>query len=65
MQAKLLAWGSVLLCLCSVANGRAHHADYRQYISTFTVAAFSLVTLYLLPMRERLGAASGVAIDDA
>lgn len=53
------AWGSLLLCLCAVANGKAGHSDFKQYVSSLTFSIFGLVSSYIVPMRQRLAAAGG------
>ncbi|EFN59709.1 hypothetical protein CHLNCDRAFT_133268 [Chlorella variabilis] len=58
-KAKMPAWGSLLLCLCAVANGKAGHSDFKQYVSSLTFSIFGLVSSYIVPMRQRLAAAGG------
>lgn len=57
-QAKLPAWGSLVLCVLSLANGKAGQTDIKQYVTSFTFALFGLVSGYLVPARQR-GAAGG------
>ncbi|KAI3429554.1 hypothetical protein D9Q98_005642 [Chlorella vulgaris] len=56
---KLCAWASLLLTFCAVANGKAGHANVSQFLSSSTFAVFALVSIYLLPTRQRLAAADG------
>ena len=60
-QAKLPAWGSLLLCLCGVANAKSGHADVKQFISSLTFAVFGLVSSYLMPIGRRAAEAAAEA----
>ncbi|PSC74881.1 Asterix [Micractinium conductrix] len=60
-KAKLPAWGSLLLCLCGVANAKSGHADVKQFISSLTFAVFGLVSSYLMPIGRRAAEAAAEA----
>jgi len=61
LQAKLPAWGSLLLCLCGVANAKVGHSDIKQIVSSVTFALFGLVSSYLLPIGRRPEEAAAAA----
>lgn len=54
LQAKVCAWGSLLLCLCGVASAKTGQSDLKQIVSSITFACFGLFSCYLQPLRERL-----------